>query len=303
VDDKWSVGVGLLQRGTVALLAGEYAAARGALTESLARARAMGNRWTTGASLEWLGNTALAAGDADEADALYGAALAAFREAGDGPGAANALLGRGLAAFERGDRAAARRLVRESMLLQRRTGAGRWIPWMLDGFAALARRDGRLDRAARLLGLAAALRSSFRDVFGADPFVRTARDQDTAAARAALGEAAFAAAWAEGEAMSLDEATGYTLDDESASDATPAVPSATAPDRPAGPGGLLSPREREVAALIARGYTNRRIAAALVVAETTAERHVANILAKLGAHARSEVAAWAATHLPSAHDG
>jgi non-specific serine/threonine protein kinase len=54
-----------------------------------------------------------------------------------------------------------------------------------------------------------------------------------------------------------------------------------------------------VAALIARGYTNRRIAGALVVVEATAERHVANIMAKLGAHARTEIAAWAAGHLPA----
>ena len=52
-------------------------------------------------------------------------------------------------------------------------------------------------------------------------------------------------------------------------------------------------REREVAALIARGLTNRQIAAKLVIAERTADTHVANILGKLGFAARAQVAAWA----------
>jgi len=62
------------------------------------------------------------------------------------------------------------------------------------------------------------------------------------------------------------------------------------------PGGVLTAREREVAALIARGYTNRQIAEALVVAEPTAVRHVANILNKLDLSSRARVAVWAVEH-------
>jgi class 3 adenylate cyclase/DNA-binding CsgD family transcriptional regulator len=61
-------------------------------------------------------------------------------------------------------------------------------------------------------------------------------------------------------------------------------------ERRAGP---LSPREQEVAMLIALGLSNRQIAEELVIAEPTAERHVANILNKLGYHSRSQIAAWA----------
>jgi pimeloyl-ACP methyl ester carboxylesterase/DNA-binding CsgD family transcriptional regulator len=57
--------------------------------------------------------------------------------------------------------------------------------------------------------------------------------------------------------------------------------------------GPLTRREREVATLIALGLTNRQIAEDLVIAEATAERHVANILNKLGCHSRAQVAAWA----------
>jgi predicted ATPase/DNA-binding CsgD family transcriptional regulator len=55
----------------------------------------------------------------------------------------------------------------------------------------------------------------------------------------------------------------------------------------------LTPREREIAALVARGYSNRQIAEELVIAGGTAERHIANILAKLNARSRTEIAAHA----------
>jgi DNA-binding CsgD family transcriptional regulator len=57
--------------------------------------------------------------------------------------------------------------------------------------------------------------------------------------------------------------------------------------------GGLSAREREVAALVAQGRTNREIADALVVSERTAEAHVSNILGKLGFTTRAQIAAWA----------
>ena len=55
----------------------------------------------------------------------------------------------------------------------------------------------------------------------------------------------------------------------------------------------LSPREREVATLIADGYTNREIANALYISIATAERHTSNIFNKLGFHSRTRVAVWA----------
>jgi DNA-binding NarL/FixJ family response regulator len=57
--------------------------------------------------------------------------------------------------------------------------------------------------------------------------------------------------------------------------------------------GNLSAREREVAALIAQGKTNREIAEALVVSKRTVETHVGSILAKLGFTTRAQIIAWA----------
>jgi two-component system response regulator DevR len=62
------------------------------------------------------------------------------------------------------------------------------------------------------------------------------------------------------------------------------------------PGDELTEREREVLALVARGYTNKQIAEALDVSEKTARNHVSHILEKLGLSRRSEAAAFAVEH-------
>lgn len=62
------------------------------------------------------------------------------------------------------------------------------------------------------------------------------------------------------------------------------------------PGGELTEREREVLALVARGYTNKQIAESLCVSEKTARNHVSHILEKLGLARRSEAAAFAVEH-------
>lgn len=60
----------------------------------------------------------------------------------------------------------------------------------------------------------------------------------------------------------------------------------------AGPVNPLTPREREVAALVAQGLTNREIAARLYLSERTAQNHVQHILTKLGLVNRSQIAVW-----------
>jgi DNA-binding NarL/FixJ family response regulator len=59
---------------------------------------------------------------------------------------------------------------------------------------------------------------------------------------------------------------------------------------------LLTGRERQVAGLVAAGYSNREIAEALAIAEGTARRHVTNILGKLSFRSRAQIAGWIAAH-------
>jgi pimeloyl-ACP methyl ester carboxylesterase len=60
------------------------------------------------------------------------------------------------------------------------------------------------------------------------------------------------------------------------------------------PGGVLTPRQREVAALVAQGLSNREIADRLVITERSAESHVERIRTRLGFRSRAQVAAWVA---------
>lgn len=60
-------------------------------------------------------------------------------------------------------------------------------------------------------------------------------------------------------------------------------------------GPVISPREREVASLVAEGRSNKEIGARLFLSERTVENHVRSILSKLGFSSRAQIAAWMAT--------
>ena len=66
----------------------------------------------------------------------------------------------------------------------------------------------------------------------------------------------------------------------------------------AAPPSSLTRREHQIAALVASGRSNKAIAAELSISPTTAARHVANILAKLGFTSRTQIAAWVADRPP-----
>ena len=91
--------------------------------------------------------------------------------------------------------------------------------------------------------------------------------------------------------MTLEQAIEYAL-----AWGGPAAPAGARrrTTRPAGE--ILTAREREVAALVARGQTNREIATTPVISERTADAHMQNILNKLGFSSRAQIAAWAAEH-------
>ena len=83
----------------------------------------------------------------------------------------------------------------------------------------------------------------------------------------------------------LDDWPGWRRDDVDA--LLQRLDAATAAD------GELTPREREVAALLAEGLSNSQLARRLYISPRTAAVHVSNILTKLGMTSRTEVATWA----------
>ena len=124
-------------------------------------------------------------------------------------------------------------------------------------------------------------------------------ERNLAAALAALTEEQFTAAWAQGQAMSLEDAITYAQEQVepphvlSAPQATPSGP--PAPLEPAG----LTPREIEALRLIAAGKSNQEIAKELTLSVRTVERHISNIYAKIGVYgntARAAATAYAFSH-------
>jgi DNA-binding NarL/FixJ family response regulator len=106
--------------------------------------------------------------------------------------------------------------------------------------------------------------------------------------RAALGEVAFAVAWAEGRQLSAEEsqAEGVRV--------AHAIAAATEPNQPPDWGdSTLTPRELEVLRLLTAGQTDRQIAAALSISPKTAGNHVSSILTKLGVERRTAAATLA----------
>ncbi|HUG38093.1 MAG TPA: hypothetical protein VML54_14135 [Candidatus Limnocylindrales bacterium] len=104
-------------------------------------------------------------------------------------------------------------LLKEALAVAAELGYPYQVAPVLAGLAGAAACTGDHARAARLLGAAEALRdaSGTREM----PDWPRANDQDVAAVRAALGDEAFAAAWAEGRAMSMEQAVAYALGEAS----------------------------------------------------------------------------------------
>jgi predicted ATPase/DNA-binding CsgD family transcriptional regulator len=276
----------IYDRGDAARADEECARAERFLERSLALARELGDEWGAAKALHWLNNLP-GRWNAEDASGRYDEAVATFRRLGDRWQLSTVLGSLGVWALDTGDLPRARAAFVESLELAQRLGH-RWHGGVcVAGLAAIAVQRGNAEPAARMLAAAAALREA------AGPPLR-ACDQDwhdraTAASRAAIGETAFAAAWAAGAALPADAAIAEALAWAAETTAFPATTRATTH-------GGLTPREVEVLRLIAEGKADKEIAAALAVSRRTAATHVAHILAKLDLPSRAGAASYAIRH-------
>jgi predicted ATPase/DNA-binding CsgD family transcriptional regulator/class 3 adenylate cyclase len=281
----------LINLGLVAWYQNDPAKATALFERSLALSRDLGDKWLMSMSLAQLGGlVATAKPDHLRAAALLTESLTLSTEVGDKYRIAFALRGLGTVALRRGDLEEAAAYYRNSLALSREVNEGWVIQECLVGIAGVACALGYCGRAARLFGAAEALGETLGlHRLAADEMDRERR---VAAARAALGDEAFQAAWAEGRTMPLEQAIEIAM-----AQTEPVASKVTREERtPRQPEQALTAREREVAAQIAHGQTNREIGALLMIAEKTAEAHVQHILDKLGFHSRSQIAAWAVEH-------
>jgi predicted ATPase/DNA-binding CsgD family transcriptional regulator/ribosomal protein S18 acetylase RimI-like enzyme len=287
--------LGLYIRSLLCWARGDYAEAEEAANESLVLSRELGIRWFAGLALDILGSVALQRGEHTLAAGLFEQALTQFQDLGEKEGIANSLLNLGTAALRREDRAVAAKLLRECLTHFREMGEKRGVALSFERLAELSISLGRLEEAARLFGAAEAI----REAIGAPRWSaeRSAYERGLATVRTGLDPQTFNVAWAGGRRLTIDAAIDAAL---SLQFGEPPVQKGVRRGREAT---ALTPREREVATLVAQGLSNREIAKRLFVTENTAMTHVKHVLAKLGFHARAEIAAWAVEQrLPTLSD-
>jgi predicted ATPase/serine/threonine protein kinase/DNA-binding CsgD family transcriptional regulator len=265
------------------------------LEEALALSKEVGDKMGIAVCLRLLGQFALSQGNAAEAHSLAGEALALFREIGDRPNTALALCLLARVEANQGYYPIARTLYEESLATAARgVDDMGLIASCLEGLAAVVAAQGELAWGARLWGAA----ETHRETIGVPlpPVERPAYEGSVSTARNHLGEKSFAAAWAEGRAMTPEQsldAKGPVMLPQSfstaASSTSPVKPAVTYPDG-------LTAREVEVLRLLAQGLTDAQIAEQLVISPRTVNNHLTSIYSKIQVSSRSAATRYAMEH-------
>jgi DNA-binding CsgD family transcriptional regulator len=235
-------------------------------------------------TLSDLAVTVMLEGDNKRAVRLYEEALALTEQGGDPWTRSHCMWGLGVATWLDGDDARAEEAEKDALRitgeLDERTG----IALSLETLAWISASSREFERSARLHGAALSVWESIPKHLP-EPFQQHARRCEHVTRRA-IGRKRHTRLFEQGRR--LDRAAAVTLGLEQKQRSTTTT-------RVQGTGVPLSERELEVAELVAKGLTDREIAAELVIAQRTAESHVQHILTKMGFRSRSQIAAWAVT--------
>jgi non-specific serine/threonine protein kinase len=284
--DRAEIAMATRNLGLVSSRERDYASARAFLEKSVRLWRELDNKPQTGWALPFLADVMLYQGDLQQAQLLYEESITLMREQKDKIVLAYPLRRMAFIALTSADYEKATALCRESLALNVQVGDKRGIAACLVGLAAVAVARGQMAEAARFFAMVQAQLDNIGiTLYPAD---QMEYERNLTLVRTQLKEALFNAAWTEGKVMTLEEAIVYTL--ESPSDRLQPLPSRQATkDLFSG----LTERERQVAALIAQGKSNREIAEAMTVGIKTIETYVTRILNKLGFDSRVQIATWA----------
>jgi DNA-binding CsgD family transcriptional regulator len=255
----------------VACLAAGDADAAWEATE-LARERTSWEPMTTGVFVVWAAQAALARGDLPAARRWAEDAVSMTK----GVYLSWALVTRSRVEITDRDAQSAERDAHEALGIAAEVGGDLLIPEILERFADVAREAGSHPESVRFLGASDAIRGRM----GAVRF--RAFDADHAACVAALretlGDEAFEEAWAEGAALSTEDAIAYAQRGRGER------------KRPATGWASLTPTERDVVRLVGEGLANKDVAARLFVSPRTVESHLTHVYTKLGLTSRVQLA-------------
>jgi len=203
LGDVEGSGVALLSLADVARDQGDAARVRAYGEESLALFQELGHPWAIGFSLNDLAQAAYLDGDLPLAARRAEESATIFRGMQAGPSLAEALVTLGRVRGAQGAAADARGRLSEALALTRVAGPRVVVVAALGELGVLAVGQGQARQGARLLGAAARMRQEMGTPVR--PADRTAIEGALAAARASLGDAAFADAWSAGQTLSVEQ--------------------------------------------------------------------------------------------------
>jgi DNA-binding CsgD family transcriptional regulator len=288
-EDTFGLALSLGGLSAMALARGELDRSTALFEETLELYREIGYKWGVGSVLSHLGFIPLSRGDHTRAARYFEEALEISREIGDKLIGSVSLHNLAGTLRLQGDHERAAGLYVEGLGVAVELGDKAGVAYCLEGLAGLIAAEDRPQRKARLFGASEAVLETvgaplYVQIQDRDLYQRTVEEL-----RSRLGEETFETAWSEGRAMTPEQAIEYALSEEPPTKATMSEELPAGNERPV----ALTPREREVAMLVARELTNRRIAEELVISERTVATHVHKILVKLNLRSRLQIVAWA----------
>jgi predicted ATPase/DNA-binding NarL/FixJ family response regulator len=260
------------------------------VSEALAAAEGAGDDWNRGYALGTLAAIAGRRGDPAEAQRVGEASVHVMDGIDHQWGVARGLLGLGDLARCRGDLDGASSSYQQALPVLRDIGASPEIARALAGLGRVFTGQGAVRQARRYLSESIRLSHETGSRIAVarclEAFADLAVRQDQAERASQLVSAASQLRTT-GLAISMEEAITLAIGTSTGGTAPAVLPDDALAS-------TLTPRERQVAVLIASGYTNKAIASQLIISPATATCHVARILAKLGFASRTQVAVWAA---------
>jgi predicted ATPase/DNA-binding NarL/FixJ family response regulator len=296
VDRPWDLALALNNLATTAALQRADATASTLFEEEIVLFQALDDAWGLAAAFVGLGCLAGQQGNYRTAQTHFTNALALRRNEIDKWNIAEALSLLGEALQRQGELGQAVICYHECLALLREINDKAGIALTLHDLGALAQTQGEAERAACLLAAAAGLRAltggaSYNTLTDPADYERA-----IATVRATLSEEVFATRWAEGQAMSLEQAIAYALTipniPEAATSASTEHPVVAHSSAPAG----LTAREVEVLRLMVQGLPYLQIAERLVISRRTVNAHVTSIFSKLNVTSRAAATRFAIDH-------
>jgi predicted ATPase/DNA-binding CsgD family transcriptional regulator len=282
LGDIYQLGLSLSLNSFYAMSMGHYKEARAMLDEALPLLRKAGDPYRIAMALNYKGDLDRCERNYQQAQTAYEQGISILSEIDAVRDLASALNNLGHACLHLGDIERAKGLFNESLAYHLEQGNRPGMAECLLGFAALAIVAGLPAAGARLLAAAAAIGG--HHVTSEWAATRMEYEHYLERARAGLILTTFQAEQTAGQSLSLEPALAYAQD---------VAQKVVAAQQTRQQLEQLTPREYEVAVLIAQAKSNAEIAEELVVSKRTIESHIANIRSKLGFTTRPQIVRWA----------